>query len=86
MTKLPSLITPATSTTQDFALKFKNCHKDFGSQKSKLTQLEQVFQTAGVINPPPPIWDRVKYLSKNFIKLSMKGLYQNPQDEQIPVL
>ena len=32
----------------------KNCHKDFGSQKSKLTQLEQVFQTAGVINPPPP--------------------------------
>ena len=27
-----------------------------------------------------------KYLSKNFIKLSMKGLYQNPQDEQIPVL
>ena len=32
----------------------KNCHKGFGSQKSKLTVLEQVFQTAGVINPPPP--------------------------------
>ena len=31
----------------------KNCHKVFGSQKSKLTVLEQVFQTAGVINPPP---------------------------------
>ena len=34
----------------------KNCHKVFGSQKSKLTALEQVFKTAGVINPtdPPP--------------------------------
>ena len=61
------LITPATSTTQDFTLNFKNffglniqknaqekLSLDFGSQKSKLTQLEQVFQTAGVINPPPP--------------------------------
>ena len=37
----------------------KICHKVFGSQKSKLTVLEQVFQTAGVINPPP-IRDRVK--------------------------
>ena len=31
----------------------KNLHKVFGSQKSKLTVLAQVFQTAGVINPPP---------------------------------
>ena len=31
----------------------KNCHKFFGSQKSKLTVLEQDFQTAGVINHHP---------------------------------
>ena len=31
----------------------KNCHKVFGSQKSKLTVLEQVFKTVGVINTPP---------------------------------
>ena len=38
----------------------KNCHLVFGSQKSKLTLLELVFQTAGAINPPPPISNRVK--------------------------
>ena len=32
----------------------KNCHLVFGSQKSKPTLLELVFQTAGAINPPPP--------------------------------
>ena len=32
----------------------KNCHLVFGFQKSKLTLLELVFQTAGAINPPPP--------------------------------
>ena len=37
----------------------KNCNKVFGSLKSKLTALEQVFQTADVINPPC-IRDRVK--------------------------
>ena len=37
----------------------KNCHQVFGSQKSKLTPLELVFQTAGAINPPP-YKDRVK--------------------------
>ena len=31
----------------------KNCHQVLGSQKSKLTPLELVFQTAGAINPPP---------------------------------
>ena len=35
-------------------LKNANCHLVFGSQKSKLTVLEPVFQTAGPINPPPP--------------------------------
>ena len=38
----------------------KNCHQVLGSQKSKLTPLELVFQTAGAINPPP-YKDRVKY-------------------------
>ena len=39
----------------------KNCYQVLGSQKSKLTPLELVFQTAGVINPaPPPYKDRVK--------------------------
>ena len=38
----------------------KNCHQVFGSQKSKLTLLELVFQTAGAINPPPHITHRVK--------------------------
>ena len=32
----------------------KICHKIFGSQKSNLTVLEQVFQTAGEIKPPIP--------------------------------
>ena len=31
----------------------KNCHQVLGSQKSKLTPPELVFQTAGAINPPP---------------------------------
>ena len=44
----------------------KNCHQVLGSQKSKLTPLELVFQTAGAINPnPPPSKKRVKRLSKN---------------------
>ena len=30
----------------------KNCHQVLGSQKSKLTPPELVFQTAGAINPP----------------------------------
>ena len=39
----------------------KNCHQVLGSQKSKLTPPELVFQTAGAINPlPPPYKDRVK--------------------------
>ena len=42
----------------------KNCHKVFGSQKSKLTVLEQVFKTAGVINPPP-IRNRVNSNNKS---------------------
>ena len=33
----------------------KNCHLAFGSQKSKLTLLELIFQTAGEINPPPSL-------------------------------
>ena len=33
----------------------KNCHQVLGSQKSKLTPLELVFQTAGAINPPTKI-------------------------------
>ena len=37
----------------------KNCHQVLGSQKSKLTPPELVFQTAGAINPPP-YKDRVK--------------------------
>ena len=37
----------------------KNCHKVFGSQKSKLTVLERDFETAGVIHPPHP-GDRLK--------------------------
>ena len=37
----------------------KNCHQVLGSQKSKLTPPELVFQTAGAINPPP-YQDRVK--------------------------
>ena len=32
----------------------KNCHQVLGSQKSKLTPLELVFQTASAINPNPP--------------------------------
>ena len=31
----------------------KNCHQVLRSQKSKLTPIELVFETAGVINPPP---------------------------------
>ena len=31
----------------------KNCHQVLGSQKSKLTPPELVFQAAGAINPPP---------------------------------
>ena len=31
----------------------KNCHQVLGSQKSKLTPPDLVFQTAGAINPPP---------------------------------
>ena len=41
----------------------KNCHQVLGSQKSKLTPLELVFQTAGAINPPP-YKDRVKGISQ----------------------
>ena len=37
----------------------KNCHQVLGSQKSKLTPLELILQTAGEINPPP-YKDRVK--------------------------
>ena len=37
----------------------KNCHLVFESQKSKLTLLEFVLQTACAI-PPPPITNRVK--------------------------
>ena len=40
----------------------KNCNKVFGSLKSKLTVLEQVFQTAGVINPPPASGIGLKHL------------------------
>ena len=38
----------------------KNCHQVLRSQKSKLTPIELVFETAGAINPPPPYKDRVK--------------------------
>ena len=31
----------------------KNCHQVLRSQKSKLTPIELVFETAGAINPPP---------------------------------
>ena len=37
----------------------KKCHQVLGSQKSKLTPPDLVFQTAGAINPPP-YKDRVK--------------------------
>ena len=53
------LIKPATSTTSTSALMSikmlkNNCHWVFGSQKSILTLLEQLFQTDGAINSPPP--------------------------------
>ena len=49
----------------------KNCHQVLGSQKSELTPLELVYQTAGAINPPPhPYKDRVK----NERKVRMLGV------------
>ena len=41
------LIAPAASTTQNFSEKI-----ELRSQKSKLTPLELIFQTAGAIKPP----------------------------------
>ena len=41
------VIAPAASTTQNFSEKI-----ELRSQKSKLTPLELIFQTAGVIKPP----------------------------------
>ena len=55
------MLIPNTSTTQKikkiFLVKIsikmlKKIVKVFGSQKSKLTALEQVFRTANIINPP----------------------------------
>ena len=39
----------------------KNCHQVLRSQKSKLTPIELVFETAGAINPPYK--DRVNTVS-----------------------
>ena len=54
-----------------------------GSQKSKLTPLELVFQTTGAINHPPPYKDMVKgsnlyfvamiYIKKSEPSLSMEN-------------
>ena len=40
----------------------KNCRQVLRSQKSKLTPIELVFETAGAINPPP-YKDRVNTVS-----------------------
>ena len=42
----------------------KNCHQVLRSQKTKLTPLELIFQTAGAINPH-------KYLMEAFKKIYM---------------
>ena len=42
----------------------KNCHQVLGSQKSKLTPPELVFQTAGAINPPPTKIGLIRYTTK----------------------
>ena len=48
----------------------KNCHQVLRSQKSKLTPLELVSQTAGAINPPPtpPYKERVNKTLPSTIK------------------
>ena len=55
----------------------KNCHLVFGSQKSKPTLLELVFQTAGAINPSP-ISNRVN--SSLYFLMSQSAL-SNISDE-----
>ena len=47
----------------------KNCHQVLGSQKSKLTSLELIFQTAGAINPPPP----TRMIGLEYLKLEHKS-------------
>ena len=53
----------------------KNCHQVLGSQKSKLTPPELVFQTAGAINPPP-YNDRVKeYIYSSITSIREEEMY-----------